>query len=766
MPGDTQAMARGDRTPVRPGAARPAMRVAHAAGANRAAASAIRIRATRSCARGDPRERSSPRHRARTSPRKPLLQGSITFAGFGHCVTPARGNAPTRPGCVPRGRVQRAKGLPQLDACAAPPLSSSDRGFEAKGTRMGSHGTRALLALACAGVVATTIAGDRPRPVAQDEVQALLRAGEAGAFARKVQAQNERLRIERSHYPAIFKAAYARYPAIPAGTLEALAFAQSRWHTLRPDRTGGLDHPHMPPAWGVMGLYAGGGFADQVGEAAALLRTTPERVKTDPLANVLGAAALLDQALRTTGTQARDPAALAPALQRYAGFGAGDGQIASFARAAFARDVLQALDFGVNDNGIRVPERAVEWERAFPADMLTKLRAPMVRLDAASGQAQPALQTEHFRIDPLSGVIVDAAADDMTAAAVDFPGATWDASPNYNSRSGVAVREVIQHTTEGSFAGAISWFNNPDSNVSAHYVISSSGQVVQMVREADRAWHAGDHNSHSIGIEHAGYANDPGTWTSAILEVSSAITRQACARYAGVACTNAVRGSPSPTTDVAESIAIKGHGMISGASRSDPGPYFGWERYYGLINPATGGGTTTILDGFESSVGHFTSSPSYSGSTTGISSASTSARTCASSYAGACSLNVTLVDNAGSSAAWAVRHLSGAGNPGSNTGLARSGRIGFYVYSGGSGMSVGVGIDDSDGTERSVSRTIPANTWTYVEWGLSDTAQWNAWAGGNGAITASTVHLDAIWFYRAQTSYDVQLYVDNVQLRN
>lgn len=629
------------------------------------------------------------------------------------------------------------------------------------------HHTPLVLALACAGVVASAIATDQPRARSPlpDEAQALVRAGESGAFARKVQAQHERLRVERSYYPTLFRAAYARYPAIPAGTLEALAFAQSRWHTLRPDRTGGLDHPHMPPAWGVMGLYAGDGFADQVGEAAALLGTTPERVKTDPLSNVLGAAALLNQALRTTGTRAMDAASLAPALQRYAGFGSHGGEIESFARAAFAKDVLQALDFGVNDNGIRVPERAVEWERAFPVDILAKLQAPMVRLDAASGRVDTTLQTEHFRIDPVTGVIVDEPATQMNAAAVDYPGATWDASPNYNSRAGVAVREVIQHTTEGSFAGAISWFNNPDSNVSAHYVISGSGQVVQMVREADRAWHAGDHNSHSIGIEHAGYANDPGTWTTAILNVSSAITRQSCARYAGVACTNAVRGNPSPTTDVAESIAIKGHGMISGASRSDPGPYFGWERYYGLINPS-GGGSTTILDGFEGSVGHFTTSPAYSGSTIGISTASTTARSCTISQAGACSLNVTLVDNAASAADWSVRLLSGAGNPASNTGLARSGRIGFHVYSGGTGMNVGVGIDDSDGTERSIARAIPANTWTYVEWNLSDAAQWNAWAGGNGAITAGTVHLDAIWFYRAQTSYDVQLYVDNLQLRN
>ena len=81
-------------------------------------------------------------------------------------------------------------------------------------------------------------------------------------------------------------------------------------------------------------------------------------------------------------------------------------------------------------------------------------------------------------------------------------------------------------------------------------------------------------------------------------------------------------------------------------------------------------------------------------------------------------------------------------------------------------MSVGVTIDDSDGTERSTSRSIPANQWTYVEWSLSDAGQWNAWAGNsNGAITAGNVTLDAIWFYRANTSYNVQLYVDNVQIR-
>ncbi len=64
-----------------------------------------------------------------------------------------------------------------------------------------------------------------------------------------------------------------------------------------------------------------------------------------------------------------------------------------------------------------------------------------------------------------------------------------------------------------------------------------------------------------------------------------------------------------------------------------------------------------------------------------------------------------------------------------------------------------------------MAKSIPANTWTYLEWRLDDAAQWDAWVNGNGAITASSVTLDAIWFYRAQTSYTVYIYVDDVMHR-
>ena len=49
----------------------------------------------------------------------------------------------------------------------------------------------------------------------------------------------------------------------------------------------------------------------------------------------------------------------------------------------------------------------------------------------------------------------------------------------------------------------------PEREVSAHYLISRTGKLWQMVPESDRAWHAGkgewqglsDMNSRSIGIE-------------------------------------------------------------------------------------------------------------------------------------------------------------------------------------------------------------------------------------------------------------------------
>lgn len=58
----------------------------------------------------------------------------------------------------------------------------------------------------------------------------------------------------RAMYVRYFQQAYRRYPSIPRGTLESLAYVQSRWSPLQPDAHDQNDaHLRMPPSWGVMG---------------------------------------------------------------------------------------------------------------------------------------------------------------------------------------------------------------------------------------------------------------------------------------------------------------------------------------------------------------------------------------------------------------------------------------------------------------------------------------------------------------------------------
>jgi hypothetical protein len=75
-------------------------------------------------------------------------------------------------------------------------------------------------------------------------------------------------------------------------------------------------------------------------------------------------------------------------------------------------------------------------------------------------------------------------------------------SPNYDSRPG-GIEGICLHTTEGNFPHDAGWLCNPQSRVSAHYVISRDGRVFSLVDDDKRAWHAGHRwgNDATIGIE-------------------------------------------------------------------------------------------------------------------------------------------------------------------------------------------------------------------------------------------------------------------------
>src|SRR5690349_9760973 len=83
-------------------------------------------------------------------------------------------------------------------------------------------------------------------------------------------------------------------------------------------------------------------------------------------------------------------------------------------------------------------------------------------------------------------------------------------SPNFDERNGQKPEIIVVHYTGmESTQAVLDKFADPNSKVSAHYLIDEKGNIYAMVDEEKRAWHAGisswmgkdDVNSRSIGIE-------------------------------------------------------------------------------------------------------------------------------------------------------------------------------------------------------------------------------------------------------------------------
>ena len=146
------------------------------------------------------------------------------------------------------------------------------------------------------------------------------------------------------------------------------------------------------------------------------------------------------------------------------------------------------------------------------------------------------------------------------------------APENYGPRRGSAIDMVVLHTTEGSFESAVAWFKDADAQVSAHYVVSAEGLVVQCVPETEAAWHAGNglYNRRSVGIECEGHAGDPSTWTPALVQALTELVLDVVRRNGIPADRQHVIGHnevPDPR-DPSQKGGLHHH--------TDPGPYAPW----------------------------------------------------------------------------------------------------------------------------------------------------------------------------------------------
>jgi hypothetical protein len=86
-----------------------------------------------------------------------------------------------------------------------------------------------------------------------------------------------------------------------------------------------------------------------------------------------------------------------------------------------------------------------------------------------------------------------------------------ESTSHRSSRNGRAIDHIVIHyTTSRNIEGSIAHFKAGTPRTSAHYIIGQDGTLVQMVADADSAWHAGtsDMNLRSIGIEHVARVGD------------------------------------------------------------------------------------------------------------------------------------------------------------------------------------------------------------------------------------------------------------------
>jgi N-acetylmuramoyl-L-alanine amidase len=143
-------------------------------------------------------------------------------------------------------------------------------------------------------------------------------------------------------------------------------------------------------------------------------------------------------------------------------------------------------------------------------------------------------------------------------------------SPNFDERALPVSILVLHYTGMRDAASAIDRLRAPDAKVSSHYVVAEDGQMLRLVDESKRAWHAGkshwrgidDVNSASVGIEivnpghEFGYVPFPEAQIDALIPLVSEI----------VGRHKITRGN------------VVGHSDIAPARKQDPGELFPWSR--------------------------------------------------------------------------------------------------------------------------------------------------------------------------------------------
>lgn len=172
----------------------------------------------------------------------------------------------------------------------------------------------------------------------------------------------------------------------------------------------------------------------------------------------------------------------------------------------------------------------------------------------------------------------------------------------FHAGGNTPVKRIVIHDMEMPEKGTTAescaaYFARGDRQASAHFCVDSDS-VVQCVRTSDIAYHAPP-NTGSVGIEHAGYANQGAAgWADAfsesMLHVSATLCAELCREH----------DVPPVWLSIADLKAgrrgITSHNNVSKAfgrsTHTDPGPTFPTDHYIALVRAALVGAAPASTD--------------------------------------------------------------------------------------------------------------------------------------------------------------------------
>ena len=377
---------------------------------------------------------------------------------------------------------------------------------------------------------------------------------------------------ESTEYKQYFDSAYENYPEIPRGVLEAVSFSYTRLQHHDYNESSPKSCSGVPRTYGIMGLTENGKgyFKNNLKYVAVLSGISKQELMTDPELAIFGYAKAYSALLKKSSDKGwvKHANVLRTLSELPQNTIQQDFALNSQLYVMFW--FLQQEEF---QSRFGFPNHQIDLSALFGKENYKVLSARKVSISdegiKSSGGSNYSKISRHCS---------------------DYPGSIWVAADpsNFSSRAGTSISAITIHDIEGTYAGAISWFQNPISNVSAHYCLRSiDGQVTQMVCESDKAWHVGTENPYTVGLEHEGKADYEGWYTEAMYQSSASVCLNTMNNY-GIDPLRSHQGPPEYGINILGScIKLKGHQHFSGTSHRDPGLNWDWAYFYRLLNDGT-----------------------------------------------------------------------------------------------------------------------------------------------------------------------------------